>query len=58
MTNDLYDSEVYKMSEPEEAENVWLIAFTKGIYSENPYDTMASINEILYKALIEFSKTA
>lgn len=29
----------------------WLVIFTKGISSENPYDTMASINEKLAESL-------
>ena len=44
MTNELFDSEVFGSSDED---NDWLLVFTKGIYSENPYDTMASINESL-----------
>ena len=51
MTNELYDAEVdlkpYK---------AWLLVFTKGIFSENPYDTMAGLNERLSESLLELVK--
>ena len=50
MTNELYDTEVFN------SDQVWLLVFTKGINSTNPYDSMASINERLSNSMIEFTK--
>ena len=52
LTNDVYDKEVETAS----SDQAWLIVFTKGIFSENPYDSMAAMNEILSASLLELSK--